>query len=156
MSLKYFLSLLYMTKHYKKRMHTKSKRGGSSHWTSGTTYEMANYGTANQQYQSVFGPNPAPNAYGNFLVNQLKPEASLLPDTVSKTAGNLIGGRYSKRSHIRHKKGGFLGQVLNQAVVPFGLAALQQSYKRNRGFMPKNTQKNFRKNSRTTRRRRRY
>jgi len=137
--------------------HSKHRGGSGSSmltpapWTSGASYEMANYGTENQQYQSVFGPNPAPNDYGNFLVNQLKPEASLLPESLPKNAGTLVGGK----RHRKGKKGGFMGEVLNQAIVPFGLAALQQSYKKKRGFMPKYTRKSYRKKSNSTRRRRR-
>ena len=31
------------------------------------------------------------------------------------------------------KKGGFLGQVINQAIVPLGILGMQQSYKRKKG-----------------------
>jgi hypothetical protein len=33
----------------------------------------------------------------------------------------------------RQKKGGFLGEVINQAIVPFGILAMQQRYGRKRG-----------------------
>ena len=39
-----------------------------------------------------------------------------------------------RRSHRRHgKRGGFLGQVINQAIVPFSILGMQQTYRRKRG-----------------------
>lgn len=60
--------------------------------------------------------------------------------------------RHSKKLHSgksgrRSKKGGFfgLGSVINQAIVPFGILGLQQTY-RKRGSTPK--YKNTRRRSR--------
>ena len=33
----------------------------------------------------------------------------------------------------KSRKGGFLGSLLNQAIVPFSILGLQQTYKRKRG-----------------------
>ena len=100
------------------------KRGGSS-WTSGTTYVGQNYGTEDMQYKNVFGPNPAPNAYGNYLI---QPGGNMLPASVSSSASPLISGG---RRHRRHtKRGGFLGKIVSQAIVPFGLSALALSRRR--------------------------
>jgi hypothetical protein len=35
--------------------------------------------------------------------------------------------------HRRGRKGGFLGEVINQAIVPIGLLGLQQTYRRKKG-----------------------
>jgi len=122
-----------MVKHSHSRRYKQNKRGGSASatpWTSAATYTMANYGTQDTQYKNVFGPDPAPNAYGNYVVNQLIPGANLLPASVSSSASPLItGGRKTRKHKSKSKKGGFLGEVVNQAIVPFGLAALQYSYK---------------------------
>lgn len=32
-----------------------------------------------------------------------------------------------------HKRGGFLGEIINQAIVPFGIFGLQQTYKKKGG-----------------------
>ena len=42
--------------------------------------------------------------------------------------GQSAGGRRASRK----KKGGFWGQMINQAIVPFALFGLQQTYRRKR------------------------
>ena len=41
----------------------------------------------------------------------------------------------------RRKKGGFLGEVINQAIVPFGILAMQQRYGRKRGNSKRRSRK---------------
>jgi hypothetical protein len=42
-----------------------------------------------------------------------------------KAPAGMMGGRKRKG---RGKKGGFLGQLINQALVPFGLLGMQHAY----------------------------
>ena len=42
----------------------------------------------------------------------------------------LSGGSRKKRTVRRHKKGGNLSGIVNEAIVPFGLMGLQQNYKK--------------------------
>uniref|UniRef100_A0A6C0EQ75 Uncharacterized protein n=1 Tax=viral metagenome TaxID=1070528 RepID=A0A6C0EQ75_9ZZZZ len=35
--------------------------------------------------------------------------------------------------HSRRKRGGFLGSLINQAIVPLSLLGMQQSYRKKRG-----------------------
>ncbi len=44
----------------------------------------------------------------------------------------LNGQRAGGRRASRKKKGGFWGQMINQAIVPFALFGLQQTYRRKR------------------------
>jgi hypothetical protein len=95
-------------------------------------YVLSQYGNGNTQWDNVFrGSGPSP--YGNQIVNLQHPgvtsPASLSPppaDTTPQTppAATQKGGSR------RRRKGGFMGSVLSQAVVPFGLLALQQHYGR--------------------------
>lgn len=91
-------------------------------------YVLSQYGNGNTQWDNVFrGSGPSP--YGNQLVNIQHPgvtsPASLSPPpaTTAPPAGQKGGSR-------RRRKGGFMGSVLSQAAVPFGLLALQQHYGR--------------------------
>jgi hypothetical protein len=63
----------------------------------------------------------------NQLVSIKNPNINDPSNTILKQAGG-------KRRKGKGKKGGFLGvgAVLEQAVVPFGLLAMQQSYKSKR------------------------
>jgi hypothetical protein len=81
---------------------------------------MAVNGTGDAQYNRVFDVNGVNGKFpGNVIVGaqgqNLGYPASALPQK---------GGKR------KSKKGGFWGQVLNQAVVPFGILGLQQSYRR--------------------------
>ena len=64
-------------------------------------------------------------------------------------SGNLIkplggGGRRRKtkrskkcKSRRKSQKGGFWGQIINQAIVPFSILGMQQSYKRKSSYKGK-------------------
>jgi len=34
---------------------------------------------------------------------------------------------------VKSRRGGFLGSLINQAIVPFGILAAQQTYRKRRG-----------------------
>jgi len=42
---------------------------------------------------------------------------------------NLVGGRTRRRG----RKGGFIGEIINQAIVPVSILAMQQNYRRKKG-----------------------
>jgi hypothetical protein len=43
------------------------------------------------------------------------------------------GGKGRSKSRTRSRRGGFLGSLVNQAVVPFSILAAQQTYNKKRG-----------------------
>ena len=101
--------------------------GGGAGWVEGK------YGNEDQQYNSVF--DIGSKTLGNSF--------TILPPSQTPTAGNLsliqsAGGRRRRRGRMTKKRGGFLmGEVINQAVVPFGLLALQNRYGRRKSRMNK-------------------
>ena len=115
------------------RKNRRSKRKGGN---VGTTVDYGNasnwmlntVGTANQQYNNVFDVNSPFPAHGNSLVS-------------------LDGKHYAGGKRRGRGKGGNLAQVINQAVVPFGLLGLQQTFRRN---------KSGKKGGKTRRYRRKY
>ena len=91
----------------------KNRRGGAgaaspSSYSDAQSYERATVGTPNMQYNNVFGMN----ARGH-------------PNAIQGLQGQVAG-----RRRTRAKKGGVWGQVINQAIVPFGILGMQQSYGR--------------------------
>jgi hypothetical protein len=48
------------------------------------------------------------------------------------TDSNAIIGLQGQRAGSRRRRGGFWGQVVNQAVVPLSILGMQQSYRRKR------------------------
>jgi hypothetical protein len=102
--------------------------GGGAGWVEGK------YGNEDQQYNSVF--DIGSKTLGNSF--------TILPASQTPTPGNLAliqsagGRRRGRRGRMTKKRGGFLmGEVINQAVVPFGLLALQNRYGRRKSRMNK-------------------
>jgi hypothetical protein len=101
--------------------------GGGAGWVQGK------YGNEDQQYNSVF--DIGSKTLGNSF--------TILPPSQTPTPENLAliqraGGRRRRRGRMTKKRGGFLmGEVINQAVVPFGLLALQNRYGRRKSRMNK-------------------
>jgi hypothetical protein len=95
-----------------KRRRQHVMRGGDSAWE----FALKTVGDMNTQLINVNGDGSP----SNVLVPINAAQSNI---SAPKT---LTGGRRGKKS----KKGGFLevGAILNQAVVPFGLFGLQQSY----------------------------
>ena len=122
------------TRGRKTRTRGRKLRGGSvanagSAWNS--IFETV--GTGDQQWNNVFvkgGP------FGNQLQNLDGTQPSVVPN--SPPATPMKGGRRTRRRGTKSRKGrsrknrtrrgGFLGNVVNQAIVPFGLLAAQQYY----------------------------
>jgi len=104
--------------------------GGGAGWVEG------HYGTEDKQYHDVF--DIGSKTLGNSF--------TILPPSQTPTPGNLAliqsaGARRKGRrgrGRMTKKRGGFLmGEVINQAVVPFGLLALQNRYGRRKSRMNK-------------------
>ena len=95
--------------------------GGGAGWVEGK------YGNEDQQYNSVF--DIGSKTLGNSF--------TVLPASQTPTPGNLAliqsagARRRGRRGRMTKKRGGFLmGEVINQAIVPFGLLGLQQTYRK--------------------------
>ena len=99
----------------RKRHGSRKHRGGAgapnpSSYSSGAGYGVAvNGGSVEDQFNRTFmGTGPA-----NYRGVQ----------------GQMTGGKRSRR-----KRGGFLGEIINQAIVPFSILGMQQTYrKKHRG-----------------------
>jgi len=109
----------------------RKRRGGQSaaspaQYSSAATFVKATVGTGDQQYDNVFKGANLPN--GNEIVG-LQGQNTTIPASQPQNAGNMMGGK--KR---RSKRGGYWGQVLSTALVPFGLWAAQNRYSKRKGF----------------------
>jgi len=120
------------------RRHRKRSMRGGSPYSSATTYGEYVNGSENSQYDRTFSlTGPYGNVdNGNLLIGK---EGQWSHNVGAPSAANLALIQSAGSKHRRHRKGarhtkkrrgGNIGQVLNQAVVPFGLLAMQQSYKR--------------------------
>jgi hypothetical protein len=102
-------------------------RGGS--YTSGSTYGSYVNGSPDSQFARTFdatGPYAA-RAGSEYVGAQ--GQWSQQPNTPSAQNLSLIQSAGKRR---RSRRGGFFGEVINQAIVPFGLLGLQQTYRKKR------------------------
>jgi hypothetical protein len=121
------------------RRNRRKMRGGtgSSLYSSASSYGSYVNGTENSQYDRVFSQSgPYASVQGNMSIGAQGQNANLVG---APNAGSLslIQSAGTKRRHKRvhrtkKRRGGFLGQVINQAIVPFTLLGMQQKYRRNK------------------------
>ena len=106
------------------------QRGGSAEtqaapapapYSDGASYVYSNYGDLSTQWNNVFGPQST-STMGNEIVNLNHPQ--MVQASVPQ------GGGRRRRGSRKGKRGGFFGHVVSQAIVPFGLLALQNKYSR--------------------------
>ncbi len=84
-------------------------------------------GDSNTQFNNVFGPG---NTNSSNVVVPLQSGSSM--QNSAPVGGQNGGRRGGRRGGTRGRKGGFfgVGSVINQAIVPFALLGMQQSYRR--------------------------
>ena len=140
----------------KRNHYRKNKRGGSnpnlpysapvkyggSHYSSASTYGTYVNGSGNSQYERVFSQsspdavNPSNNIWGVQGQNLTMPQnptpqqLSLIQSAGSKRRTKCRTKCRTGRSRSKSRRGGSFGQVINNAVVPFSLLALQQTFRR--------------------------
>lgn len=106
----------------------------ASSYSSGETYGTVVNGTVNSQMSRVFGDSPtfgsnSPLGQSNAIIGS---QGQLSAGHVNSTGGKRRkrAGKKSRKTRGKGKRGGVFGSVLNQAIVPFGILALQQSFGR--------------------------
>jgi len=112
------------------------QKGGNSNYSSASTYGRYIAGSGNQQFDRVFGGHN--NNHSNQLTTVQGGDNNTYgtPNSQSMKLIQSAGRRRKKRGMKSHKKskkrGGFMGfgSVATQAVVPFGILGLQQTYRR--------------------------
>jgi hypothetical protein len=116
-----------MAKHrHSRRSRSRRMRGGS--YTSGSTYGSYVNGSGDSQFARTFDTTgPYANRVGAEYVGA-QGQWSQQPNTPS--AQNLSLVQSAGRRRRRSRRGGFFGEVINQAIVPFGLLGLQQTYRK--------------------------
>jgi hypothetical protein len=114
-----------------KRRNSKRNRAGGTHsanpsaYSDAASYALATAGNSNTQYSNVFdiGKN---NQQGNGLVGL---QGQRVGGGRSRGRGRSQG-RSRGRKRSRSQKGGFWGGLISNALAPFSLLAMQQSFKR--------------------------
>ncbi len=113
-----------------RRHRTRSRKMSGGNYTSASTYGTYVNGTAGSQYNRVFDQA---GAYGQIPGNVLIGAQGQNVTPVSRMPTSAELSLVQKAGKRRHRRGGFLGEVVNQAIVPFTLLGMQQTYRRKRG-----------------------
>jgi hypothetical protein len=108
-----------------KKSHSRrrGKRGGAA-YSSAASYGSYVNGSGDSQWNRVFTGANLPN--GNEIIGAQGQNSTIPPSVAS--SGKMTGGKR------RTKKGGFWGQVISQALVPFGLWGAQNRFSRRKAF----------------------
>ena len=108
---------------HKSRRHRRM-RGGSGNYTDASSYGMYVNGTGGSQWDRTMDQA---GAYGQIPGNVIigAQGQNVTPPSQIPTNLNLVQSAGKKR-----RRGGFLGEVINQAVVPLTLIGMQQNYRR--------------------------
>ena len=111
----------------KRKRRNKKQRGGfSSAWKQ--VYDAV--GSGDTQFNNTF-------VKGGPFHGALQNVSGTQPSSMAMK----FGGGSKKRRSGRSKKGGYWGQVLSQALVPFGLWGLQNRYSRGKKHLGNKTRK---------------
>jgi len=110
-----------------KRMSRRSSKRVYKGGDGAAEYMLRTVGAGNQQFDNVFGPG---NTSQSNVVVPLQSGSSM--QNSAPVGGQNGGRRGGRRGGTRGRKGGFfgVGSVINQAVVPFALLGMQQTYRR--------------------------
>ena len=128
-----------MARHHSRR-HTRSRRMRGGTYSSATTYGQYVNGTGGSQWNRTMDQS---GTYGQIPGNTLIGSQGQNVPSPSQIPNSSQLGLVQKAGR-RRRKGGFLGQVINQAIVPFGLLGMQQTYRRKKGGKrhPRRTKRN--------------
>ena len=115
--------------------------GASGGYSDGSSYVLSKYGDGNQQWDNVFVKG---SQWGNQLTTLDGSQPSSPLSFYNSQKGGRARGRSQRRQRMsqsqggrsmrrqrgqtRSRKGGFFGNVLQEALVPFGLFAAQNAY----------------------------
>jgi hypothetical protein len=110
-----------------KRGSRRHKRGGSGSYSSASSYNTYVNGNENSQFDRVFSQSgPYASVPGNMSIGAQGQNANMAG---APNANNLALIQTAGKGK---KRGGNFGTIINQALVPASLLAMQQNYKRNK------------------------
>jgi hypothetical protein len=122
------------------RRHGRRHKGGAGEpYSSAASYGEYVNNSENSQYNRVFSETgPYSSVPGNTIIGA-QGQNSHWPGVPNSQQLSLIQ-KAGKRGS-RKRSGGLWGSVINQAIVPFSLLAMQQTYRRKRQGGKKRTRK---------------
>ncbi len=119
-----------MARHRSHRHRSRGRRMRGGSYSSASTYGTYVNGDAGAQYNRVFDQS---GAYGQLPGNVIIGAQGQNVTPMSQVPNASQLALVQKAGRRRSRKGGFLGEVVSQAIVPFSILGMQQTYRRKRG-----------------------
>jgi hypothetical protein len=118
-----------MPRHRSRRHKSRSRRMRGGSYSSATTYGQYVNGSGGSQWDRTMDQS---GSYGKIQGNTI---IGAQGQNVTPTTQVPSGAQMSlvQKAGRRGRRGGFLGEVINQAIVPFGILAAQQTFRRKKG-----------------------
>jgi len=117
----------------KRRISKRPRKGGNSanpnSYSDSASYALATAGDANAQYDNVFDSSNN-QSQGNGLVGLQGQTVGGGRRRSRSRSQSRSRSRSQSRSRSRSQKGGLWTGIISKALTPFGLLAIQQSYRR--------------------------
>lgn len=114
---------------HSRRHRSRKMRGGSGNYSDGASYGRYVNGTGGEQWaRTMDQTGPFGQIQGNVIIGAQG--QNVTPTSQMPTAGQL--SLIQNGAGRRRRRGGFLGEVINQAVVPLAILGAQQTYRRKR------------------------
>jgi hypothetical protein len=121
-----------MTKHSRSRRHSRSRKMRGGNYTSASTYGSYVNGSGDSQFARTFdSTGPYASRAGSEYVGA-QGQWSQQPGEPSAQNLSLVQSAGKGKKYRKSRRGGFIGEVINQAIVPFGILGLQQTYRKKR------------------------
>ncbi len=126
----------------KHRSRSRSYKGGSDNYSSASTYGSYVNGSGDSQYNRVFDQSGANDARPTNVLIGAQGQWAQPPSLPNAQNLSLVQSAGKRRR--KSKRGGVFGEVVSQAIVPFGILGLQQTYGRKKKRGGKHTRKHRR------------
>lgn len=127
---------------HSRRHRSKSRRMMGGSYSSASSYGMYVNGPVGSQWARTMDQSgPYGKVQGNTIIGaqgQNIPPTSMVPSQTDLSRIQSAGRR-------RHRRGGFLGEIVNQAIVPFALVGMQNTYRRRKGGRSRRTRRRGRR-----------
>ena len=118
-----------MPRHRSRKNKSRSKRMSGGSYSSATTYGQYVNGSGGSQWDRTMDQS---GSYGKIQGNTIigAQGQNVTPSTQVPSAAQMS---LDQKAGRRGRRGGFLGEVINQAIVPFSILAAQQTFRRKKG-----------------------
>lgn len=112
-----------------RRHRSRSRKMKGGQYSSASTYGEYVNGPGGAQYNRVFDQSGSyGQIQGNVIIGAQGQNVPSLSQIPNQSQMNLV-----QKAGKRQRKGGFLGEIVNQALVPVSLLGMQQTYRKKGG-----------------------